>query len=498
MWRSIRSAGHWQGEIWNRRKNGEIYPEWLSISSVRDAAGQVGNYVGVFSDISDIKRSAQELERLAHYDPLTDLANRFLLGVQLQHALERAARHNDKLVVMEIDLDGFKSVNDTLGHPAGDQLLRIVAQRLKSTLRSEDIVARLGGDEFAVVVEACREAAEASRVAEKLIAVIAEPMQIDGTTASVTSSIGLAVYPTDGSDTTALLRAADTALYVGKREGRNTFRFYDPGMSAAVRQRHELEQGLRLAIERGELELWYQPQIDVAACQVAGAEALVRWRHPQRGLIPPDDFLGVARDTGLIVSLGEWVLKTACQQAQTWRQAGIDIGRIAVNVDGLQIMRSDFVATVEAVLKQTGLPAEALELEITESFLLENADNGLGVVARFSRLGVSTAIDDFGTGYSSLSYLKYLHADCLKIDKSFVSGLPEDSDGAAIVDAVGRLGRGLGFLLVAEGVETQSQLAFLRTFGCDVMQGYLFARPMPASEFAAWLAAAPYRTLLAA
>lgn len=498
MWADLLSVGHWQGEIWNRRKNGEIYPEWLSISSVRDDAERVQNYIGVFSDISDIKRSAAELERLAHYDPLTNLANRLLLGAQLRHALNRATRSNDCLVVMEIDLDGFKTVNDTLGHPAGDRLLQIVAGRLKGILRTGDIVARLGGDEFAVVMEAVAIVADAATVAEKIIAVIAEPIDLDGPTACVTSSIGIAVFPTDGMDATALLKAADTALYVGKREGRNTYRFYDQKMSTAVQRRHELEQGLRYAIERGELELWYQPQISLAKRCVAGAEALVRWRHPERGLIPPSEFLTVACDTGLIVPLGEWVLYTACRQAQAWLAAGIDIGRMAVNVDGQQIMRSEFVATVEAVLAATDLPPERLELEITENFLLENAENGMGTVARFSHMGVNIAIDDFGTGYSSLAYLKYLHADCLKIDKSFINGLPEDSDGSAIVQAVISLGRGLGFTLVAEGVETGEQLAYLRKVGCDLVQGYYFAKPMPANEFAAWLATVSFDNLLPA
>jgi len=497
MWAEIDTAGHWQGEIWNRRKSGEIYPEWLTISAVCDNTGKVQNYIGVFSDISDIKRSAAELERLAHYDTLTGLANRLLLGAQLQHALERAARHADTLVVMEIDLDGFKTVNDTLGHPAGDKLLQIVARRIRDALRVEDIVARLGGDEFAVVMESVPAVADAATVAAKLIALIAEPLDLDGHTACVTSSIGIAVFPSDGMDATSLLKAADTALYVGKREGRNTFRFYDQQMSTAVQRRHDLEQGLRHAIERGELELWYQPQISLARRGIAGAEALVRWRHPERGLVSPVEFLTVACDTGLIVPLGEWVLRTACQQAQAWRNAGIDIGRIAVNVDGQQIMRSDFVATVERVLAETGLPAEQLELEITESFLLENAENGMGTVARFSNMGVHVAIDDFGTGYSSLAYLKYLHADCLKIDKSFINGLPEDSDGSAIVQAVISLGRGLGFLLVAEGVETGEQLEYLGKVGCDLVQGYYFAKPMPADELEQWLATATLDRLLA-
>ena len=498
MWAELVATGHWQGEIWNRRKNGEIYPEWLTISVVRGSGGKIQNYIGVFSDISHIKRSAEELERLAHFDPLTDLANRLLLNAQLKHALERAARHGERLAVMELDLDGFKNVNDTLGHPAGDKLLQVVAERLRKVLRTEDIVARLGGDEFAVVMESIGSADIAALVAKKINAAIDEPLELDGHAARVTSSIGIALYPDDGADPTALLKAADTALYVSKREGRNTYRFYDQGMTAAVQRRHEVEQGLRTAIEQGQLELWYQPQVDLSRRRVNGLEALVRWRHPGRGLVAPGEFLPVASDTGLIVPLGEWVLRAACRQAQEWRAAGLPFGRVAVNVDGQQIVRGDFVETVAKVLAETGLPAKYLELEITESFLLENAERGMGMVMRFSEMGVGIAIDDFGTGYSSLAYLKYLHADCLKIDKSFISDLPADSTGAAIVRAVVSLANGLSYSLVAEGVETAEQLAYLRSVGCNLVQGFFFAKPMPVAELEAWLREGRLDALLAA
>lgn len=489
MWAEISTTGHWQGEIWNRRKNGEVYPQWLTISAVRDQAGRVENYVGVFSDISHIKRSAEEMERLAHFDPLTDLANRLLLGVQLKHALERATRYNERLAVMEIDLDGFKTVNDTLGHPAGDTLLQVVAGRLKQALRAEDVIARLGGDEFAVIVESVEAADDVARIAEKLIEAIGAPVELDGQMSRVTGSIGIAFYPEDGRDATTLMKAADTAMYVSKRDGRNTYRFYADDMARAVQRRHVLEQGLRLAMDRDELELWYQPQIHLTSGQVVGVEALVRWRHPERGVISPAEFLPVASDTGLIVPLGDWVLLTACHQAQAWRQTGIDLQHVAVNVDGQQIVRSDFVDTVNKVLAATGLPPGMLELEVTESFLLENAENGMGTVMRFADMGVNVAIDDFGTGYSSLVYLKYLHADTLKIDKCFVGDLPDDSTSAAIIHAVVSLGHGLGFNLVAEGVETAEQLAYLQKVGCDRVQGYYFAKPMPVPVFEDWLKA---------
>jgi diguanylate cyclase (GGDEF)-like protein/PAS domain S-box-containing protein len=489
MWSELAATGHWQGEIWNRRKNGEIYPEWLTISAVRGGDGHVESYIGVFSDITHIKRSEEELQRLANYDPLTDLANRLLLGAQLQHALERAGRYQEQLAVMELDLDGFKNVNDTLGHPAGDKLLQIIAGRLKEALRGEDIIARLGGDEFAVVVESIGGARDIELVAQKIIDAIAPPLELEGQLARVTCSIGIALFPGDGHDATTLLKAADTALYVAKREGRNTFRYYSNAMAESVRHRHEVEQGLRLAIESDQLELWYQPQIAAASGRVVGVEALVRWRHPAKGLVAPAEFLPVAAETGLILPLGEWVLRRACRQALAWQAAGLGIDHVAVNVDGQQIVRSDFVATVEAILAETGLPPRMLELEITEGFLLENAENGMGTVMRFAEMGVDIAIDDFGTGYSSLAYLKYLRADCLKIDKSFVDDLPADATSAAIIRAIVSLGRGLGFTLVAEGVETLDQLSYLRTVGCDLVQGYLLAKPMPAEELETWVRA---------
>jgi diguanylate cyclase (GGDEF)-like protein/PAS domain S-box-containing protein len=487
MWAEVTNNGHWQGEIWNRRKNGQIYPEWLTISVVRDATGVVQNYVGVFSDISHIKRSEAELERLAHYDPLTDLPNRTLLNMQLSLALERAARNKKKLAVMELDLDGFKTVNDSLGHPAGDLLLQIVGQRLTRVLRSEDVIARMGGDEFAIIIETPPAASHLSHIADKIIQTVSEPLDLHGHSALVTASVGIAQFPDDGSDVTSLLKAADTAMYAGKQGGRNTWRFHDAGMAEAARQRLRLEQGLRRALEEGHLDVWFQPQIDFADGRVIGAEALLRWKDPQRGMIPPTEFIPVAEETGLILPLGEWVLLQACMQAHAWLQDGIFDGRISVNVAGPQIERGDFVGTVKQALDNTGIDPGRLELEITESFLLRNADQALSVVAQLSDLGLSVAIDDFGTGYSSLSYLKYLKAHKLKIDQGFVRDLPGDKDDAAIARAVIALGLSLGFKVVAEGVETEAQEAFLKAEGCHQGQGHLYARPMPAFDFEYWL-----------
>ncbi|MDP2433443.1 MAG: EAL domain-containing protein [Pseudomonadota bacterium] len=486
MWAELNATGHWQGELWNRRKNGEVFPEWLTVSAVRDAGGAVQSYVGVFSDISHIKRSEAELERLAHYDPLTGLPNRILMHAQLNHALDRAGRHKERVAVMVLDLDGFKTVNDSLGHPAGDLLLQTIAGRLQQLLRREDTVARMGGDEFAVIVEAI---GNPGLIAEKIIRAVAEPVELDGHSALVTASVGIALFPDDGNDTTSLLQAADMAMYASKQAGRNTSRFHHADMTRAAQQRLVIEQGLRRALDNDELEVWFQPQFALATGALVGAEALVRWRSPERGLVPPNDFIPIAEETGLILPLGEWVLRQSCRHAVAWQARGLEAGSVSVNVAGPQIERGDFFAIVQTVLEETGWPAERLELEITESFLLRNAEQAMAVVQKLSELGVKVAIDDFGTGYSSLSYLKYLRVNKLKIDQSFVRDLPGDHDDAAITRAVISLGHNLGFSVIAEGVESDAQREFLKQEGCDQAQGYFYSRPLPAAEFENFLRA---------
>jgi diguanylate cyclase (GGDEF)-like protein/PAS domain S-box-containing protein len=489
IWDEIAATGHWQGEVWNRRKSGEIFPEWLTISAVRDSAGQVQSYVGVFSDISHIKHTEAELERLAHYDPLTGLPNRILLHAQLNHALDRALRHKERVAVMVLDLDGFKTVNDSLGHPAGDRLLQVIAERLLRLLRREDTVARLGGDEFAVIAENVCNDNSPGLIAEKIIQAVSEPVELNGHNALVTVSVGIAIYPDDGEDTTSLIQAADMAMYASKQSGRNTSRFHHADMTRAAQHRLHIEHGLRRALELGELEVWYQPQFDLASGALIGSESLVRWRSPERGLVPPNEFIPIAEETGLILPLGEWVLRQSCTQAADWRARGLEAGAISVNVAGPQIERGDFFATVETILLETGWPADRLELEITESFLLRNAEQAMTMVEKLSELGVKVAIDDFGTGYSSLSYLKFLRVNKLKIDQSFVRDLPDDRDDAAITRAVIALGHNLGFKVIAEGVESAAQRDFLKQEGCDQSQGYFYSRPLPVAEFETWLRA---------
>ena len=487
IWAGLAATGHWEGEIWNRRKSGEVFPELLTINAIKDNLGQVLKYVALFRDITLIKRTQADLERMAHYDPLTSLPNRSLLGERLNHALDRIRRSGGELAVMVLDLDGFKTVNDSLGHPAGDRLLQTVAERLKSVLRAEDTVARLGGDEFAVILEELKHGQDAAEVARKLLEGLATSVDIGGHTAMVSASIGIALYPQDGDDSTTLLMAADTAMYKSKQAGRNTYHFHHSDMALAVRKRLDLEQGLRRALECNEFEVWYQPQVDLSTGKVIGAEALLRWREPTVGLIPPNDFIPLAEETGLIIPIGEWVLNAACADAQRWREQFGWNGKVSVNVAGPQIERGDFHFSVLRALGAYSLPAQALELEITETFIMHNADNALDVVGQLRALGITTAIDDFGTGYSSLAYLKHLPIDRLKIDRGFVKDLPADRDDAAIVAAIVALGTSLGFTVIAEGVETEAQRDFLIRAGCDQGQGYLFSRPLPVDAFVAWV-----------
>ena len=461
----------------------------FSAAPMRDESGVLRGAFALVADIGHLRASEEALLKLARFDALTGLANRSLLGIQLSHALERAEREQTGLAVLMLDLDGFKDVNDSFGHPVGDRLLKAVADRLRELLRGADTVARLGGDEFAIIIESFEGADAVAAVAAKVIEAIAEPYHLGFHTARVTTSIGISLFPADGGDEVELLRSADTALYAAKRGGRNAYRFHDAKMAEAVRLRVAIEQGLRRALSEGGFEVWYQPKINLRTRRVVGAEALVRWRDVERGLVSPAEFIPIAEETGLIVPIGEWVMRQSCRQVMAWLDEGMDIGSVAVNLDGAQIERSNIIETVENVLADTGIPPSRLELEITESLLLDNAERGMGTVAVLHEMGVGIAIDDFGTGYSSLSYLKFLRADRLKIDRSFVRGLPDDPDDVTIARAVISLAGNLGFAVIAEGVETEAQGNFLHEEGCHEVQGYFYARPMPAGEFADWFRA---------
>ncbi len=483
MFGIIAAEGYWQGEIWNRRKNCEIYPEWLTVSSVRDERGKVTNYIGTFIDITRVKQSEAQLEHLAHHDPLTDLPNRLLLLSRLQHAIGRARRDGTRGAVLFLDLDHFKNVNDSMGHSIGDQLLQMVAKRYLARLRDTDTLCRMGGDEFVVLLENLKEPQHAAGVAQTLIEELREPFVLSaGVEVYVGTSIGVSVFPDDSGDADQIISNADAAMYLAKDAGRNAFRFYTEALTRAANERVELEAALRRALERDEFLLHYQPLVAVDDLRVTGVEALVRWQRPGVGLVPPLQFIPLAEETGLIVPMGAKILRAACLQMKAWLDAGTGIRTMAVNLSAHQFKQPDLCDQVRTILEETGLPARFLELEITESALMDHAIDAERKLHALKVLGVRLSIDDFGTGYSSLAYLKRFPIDKLKIDGSFVQDIPNDAADMEIVAAVVALAKSLKLEVLAEGVETPAQLAFLREQLCGAAQGYLFGRPLPPAE----------------
>ena len=483
MWRSIISTDSWQGEIWNRRKDGEVYPEYLTISAVRDEDGTLTNYVGVFADITEVKRSQQELDFLANHDPLTELPNRRLFNDRLEHALQLRRRDGEGLAVLFLDLDGFKNINDTLGHPAGDQVLQVSASRLQERSREADTLARIGGDEFLVLLETVASPAGAGVVAQKMLEGFREPIEVEGQLLSVGVSIGISLFPEDGGEPASLIKNADAALFRAKESGRNQYQYYTEELTATASERLYLERALKDALDREELELFYQPQVELDTGRIVGAEALVRWNHPDMGLVSPARFIPVAEDTGLILPIGEWVLEAACAQARLWAKAGHRLERMAVNVSAVQVQRQDLPGLVARIAREKGMESCMLEMEVTEASFMSHTGRAIEVLGGLREQGVELAIDDFGTGYASLGYLKNLPVDTLKIDKSFVGDTPEDSSDAALVRTILAMGRSLGLKVVAEGVETEAQARFLVQEGCGVGQGYLYSPPVPARDF---------------
>jgi diguanylate cyclase (GGDEF)-like protein/PAS domain S-box-containing protein len=481
LWAKLSSEGEWHGEIWDRRKDGESIPLWQNISAVRDKRGSVKNYISVFYDLTEQKRSAAHIHHLAYYDSLTDLPNRQLFNERCEQAMKMAQRTGRRMCLLFLDLDRFKYINDSLGHPVGDALLRAVAQRLVQNLRQGATIARLGGDEFVLLLQNARGPEDGQEVAAKIIAVLSRPFVVQGHRLEVGASIGVSCYPGDGEDAATLIKNADLAMYQAKEEGRGKFLFYKSHLTDQAQERQFLEGELRKALEQSELFLQYQPQVDLADGRLVGSEALLRWRHPERGVIAPDKFIPIAEETGLIIQLGEWALRTACRQAMEWMHKGLGLHPIAVNISGVQIERSDLVGAVADILAETGLPAEFLELEITETYVMRQAQENVNVLDGLRSFGVSLAIDDFGTGQSSLAYLKRLPVNKLKIDRSFVSDLPSGENEAAIARAIVALGHSLHLKVLAEGIETAAQAEFLRELGCDEAQGFLFSRPIDAS-----------------
>ena len=485
MWDDIRTQGHWEGEIWNQRRNGEAYPEWLSISRIDNDEGVTTHYVAIFSDISRRLEQEARIRSLAHYDPLTGLANRSLLRDRVQHDLSMARRREASLSLLFIDLDHFKHVNDSPGHHVGDQLLVQIAQRIQSHIREQDTAARLGGDEFVVLLPDTS-AQGAAHMARSLLERLSRPYTVGQQELTVTPSIGIAVYPTDGTDFESLYRCADTAMYRAKQEGRSRFAFFTPEMQASSMRRLQLENGLRRAIDRDELWLAFQPQVDLRSGRLMGVEALLRWQHPEWGSIPPGEFIPIAESSGQIIPIGEWVLLKACEQMQQWRQSGMTDAVVAVNLSAMQFRQPDLPRVVRRTLEQTGLPPECLELELTESTAMQNPEQAVATVNALRSLGVTLSVDDFGTGYSSLSYLKRFRIGKLKIDQSFVQGLPDDAEDASIVETIIQMAHSLGLSTIAEGVETDAQRTFLQARGCQQMQGYLLSRPLPPADLVSW------------
>jgi diguanylate cyclase (GGDEF)-like protein/PAS domain S-box-containing protein len=497
MWESLQGTGTWQGEIWNRRKNGEIYPEWLFITAVFDGHGQVTNYVAAFSDITQRKQAEDKIEQLAFYDPLTGLPNRRLLVDRLRQAIASGARNARHGALLFIDLDNFKTLNDTLGHDIGDLLLQQVARRLATCVREGDSVARLGGDEFVVMLEDLSDnaqdaATQTEVVGEKILATLNKPYQLASYAHHSTPSIGVTLFADHQGTIDDLLKRADLAMYQAKAAGRNTLRFFEPEMQAVVTTRAALEAGLREAFLKNQFLLHYQGQFDGEGC-LTGVEALLRWQHPQRGLVPPLEFIPLAEDTGLILPIGLWVLETACEQLSVWakRPETADL-TMAVNVSAHQFRQPDFVGQVLAALDCNNADAGKLKLELTESMLVSNVEDIIAKMTTLKAKGVGFSLDDFGTGYSSLSYLKRLPLDQLKIDQSFVREVLTNSNDTAIAQTIIALGQNLGLAVIAEGVETEAQRDFLAASGCHNFQGYLFGRPGPAEElqYAKYLEAA--------
>jgi diguanylate cyclase (GGDEF)-like protein/PAS domain S-box-containing protein len=484
MWGSILETGHWQGEIWNRRKNGELFPELLTISTVYDSEGLPSNYVGIMTDISQLKDSEARLEHLAHYDPLTHLPNRLLLQSRLKHALEAADRHMRRVAVLYIDLDRFKNVNDSLGHPVGDELLEALALRMRARLREDDTLGRLGGDEFLLILEDVQRPDNAAEIAKEMIQMLEQSFHLpSGHEVYVGASIGISLFPDDGLTGTALIQHADVALYRAKETGRNTFSFYTPGLTEAADERLDMEARLRRALVQNEFVLHYQPQVDMHTGKITGCEALVRWNDPEHGLVSPARFIPLAEETGLIVPLGEWVLHQACIQARAWLDAGLPPMQLSVNLSARQLQQSNIVERVAAVLDKTRLPAGHLKLELTESMIMGHAEEAVILLQSLKELGLSLSIDDFGTGYSSLAYLKRFPIDELKIDQGFVRDIPLDHNDMEIAAAIISLARSMRLKVVAEGVETEAQREFLLQQGCNAYQGFLFSAALPADDF---------------
>ncbi len=482
IYATLAEKGEWSGEIWNRRKSGEVYPQWQTICAISDDSGELSHYVAVFSDISAIKHSERELAYLAHHDPLTDLPNRLLFNDRTQQALAAAQSNKRGCALLLLDLDHFQSINDSLGHNIGDQLLKGVGERLKALLGNGVTLARLGGDEFAVLAENCPQVGQAAALAQSIIDGMKAPFEVDSQRLFISVSIGISLFPSDALSAEQLLRNADSALFKAKTCGRAGYALYTEELTAHAQQRVETAGELRRALEQEELRVYYQPVHDLFSGKMIGVEALVRWQHPQRGLVPPGEFIPIAERTGLIADIDTWVLRQACLQMVKWQAEGRALEFVAVNISSRLFGHRDLYQQVAQVLHDTALDPALLELEVTESAVMEDPEVALEQLHRLRELGLRLAIDDFGTGYSSLLRLKRLPVQKLKIDQGFVAGLPCDEDDVAIVRVIIALARSMGMLVHAEGIEQAEQARFLLEQQCQLGQGYWFGRPVPAQQ----------------
>jgi diguanylate cyclase (GGDEF)-like protein len=483
---SLRMQGQWSGELVGRHKNGDLFQILGHITAVRDRSNMLTHYIAVFSDLTAVRNAEQKLFHLAHHDPLTGLPNRLLARERLERSLERAKRLQLCIAVLFIDLDYFKRVNDALGHNTGDDLLRTVARRMQACIRSEDTVSREGGDEFVVVLDHIEGIEDAVTVAGKIIHALNQPVRIETIDLHISASIGISIAPDNGSDPEGLISAADAAMYVAKEQGKSRWAFYSAEMTARTAKHMALDQELRRALQQDEFVLHYQPQFSMRTGSMVGVEALIRWQHPQKGLLGADDIIPIAEDNGLIIDIGDWVLRRACGQAREWRESGIPQFRIAVNVSARQMHDKRFIQAVREAVDETGMPPDLLEVEITES-TLQSGSNFLASLGLLKELGVLLAIDDFGTGYSCLGSLKHLPIDRVKIDRVFVRDMEKNANDVAITSAIIAMAHRLQMKVVAEGVETAMQAKLLDMRDCDEAQGYLYAKPLPPSYLAAFL-----------
>lgn len=485
MWATLNATDHWQGEIWDRRKNGEVFPLYTSITATRDSQGAVHNYIAICTDISERKAAEERIRYLAHHDVLTGLPNRALFQDRLGQAIAHAQRTNTRVAVLFVDLDRFKNINDSLGHHLGDELLKQIAARLRACVHMDDTVSRQGGDEFTLVVSELNDVTEAGQVAKRILDALAEPFRLDGHEVHTTASVGIAIYPEDGTDSDTLIRNADAAMYLAKERGRNNFQFFILELNQQALRRISIESALRRAVNNGDLVLYYQPQVNIWSGALSGAEALVRWKWDGR-MVPPAEFIPIAEETGLIFPIGEWVLAEACRQQRAWMNAGLAAVTMAVNISAAQFRRKDLLRVLQDTIERYCVTPTQLEMELTEGMIMQDAEASIRLLGALKEMGVTLAIDDFGTGYSSLNYLRRFHIDRLKVDQSFVRDLDKDPVDRAITEAIIALGKSLGLRVIAEGVERHVEIELLRESRCDELQGYYFAPPLAADAFLDW------------